>query len=112
MLGAACALIAVPALGGQAAGTVNAVNINGERNGAFVQLNIPVSFRYEPACPNANWAFIPATDSQYASIVASLLAAKMSGEVVTVYTVGCVSTAIDVQPRISSVDVGTRMSGT
>ncbi len=102
----------VTAVGGQATGTVNVVNINPAWNGAFVQLNIPVTQNYEPQCPNANWAFILVTDPFYASIVATLLTAKATGETVTVHTSGCVSGTYGSQPRITTVDYGTRMSGT
>jgi hypothetical protein len=100
------------AFAGQAVGTINVVNISAAWDGAFVQLNIPIGQHYESLCPNGNWAFIPRSDPFYASMIATLLAAKASGETVTVYTGGCVSAALGSQPKVTAIDYGTRMPGT
>ena len=100
------------ATAGQASGTVVTVTVNATWGGTFVQLNIPITQNYESQCPSANFAFIPANDPVYSSVVAALLAAKASGEVMTVYTSGCVTNQIGTQPRIAAVDYGTRMPGT
>jgi len=105
-----CSSLAATA--GQASGTVNVVTVNSAWGGTFVQLNIPVTQVYESQCPSANFAFIPVSDPLYASVVAALLAAKASGEVMTVYTSGCVTNQIGTQPKIVAVDYGTRMPGT
>jgi hypothetical protein len=100
------------AYGGQATGTVNSVNVNPGWGGVFVQLNIPTTQVYEPACPEANWAFLPISSPYYGSFLASFLAARASGETITVYTDGCVAASYGSVPHISLVDYGVRMSGT
>jgi hypothetical protein len=98
---------------GQATGTVSTVSPNTIWAGTFVQLNVPITQGYESQCPSANFAFIPSGDPVYSSVVAALMAAKASGEVVTVYTSGCVTVpGMGTQPRIFSVDYGVRMPGT
>ena len=105
--------LSLTATAGQATGTVNTVAPNTMWDGTFVQLNVPITQGYEPQCPSANFAFIPASDPVYSSVVAALMAAKASGEIVTLYTSGCVTVAgMGTQPRIFSVDYGVRMPGT
>jgi len=94
---------------GQATATVNTVNINEVWGGFFIQLNIPLTQSYESACPQANWAFVPLTDPFYASLLATALAARASGEIVTVSTNGCVATSVAPVPKITSIDYGVRM---
>lgn len=101
-----------PAMAGQATGTINVVNISPAWGGAFVQLDIPPAQVYETQCPNANWTFIPISSNFYASILATLLSAKTSGDTVTVYTDGCITLTMGSQPLIWAVDLGQRMSGT
>ena len=105
---AASLLLAVAAHAGQATGTVNSVNVNPVWGGFFIQLNIPLTAVYETACPNANWAFLPLSSPYYTSFLAAALAARASGETITVYTSGCVQAAQGAQPLISNMDYGVR----
>ena len=94
---------------GQATSTVHTVNVNKDWNGVFIQLDIPLTFNYEPACPSANWAFVSMTDPFYNSWLAIALAAKASGATLTIYTSGCFSSALGSQPKITNIDYGVRM---
>jgi hypothetical protein len=100
------------AYAGSATGTVNVVNTNSLLGGVFLQLNIPPTFNYEPSCPSPSWAFIPSTDPLYPSLLATMLAAKASGDTITVVTSGCVAISGSAQPRIVAIDYGTRLPGT
>jgi len=100
------------AAAGAATGTVNVIDTNSGWGGTFVQLNISTTFNYEPSCPNPTWAFIPSSDPQYTSHLALLFAAKASGETITITTSGCASTTLGQQPRIQTIDWGTRFPGT
>jgi hypothetical protein len=99
------------AYAGSATGTVNAVQIS-NLDGAFLQLNISPTSNYEPGCPQPSWAFIPSSDPLYSSFLATTLAAKASGTTIAVSTSGCVAISGSQQPRIISIEYGTRMPGT
>jgi hypothetical protein len=117
VLGERLALLAViafwgvAAYAGSATGTVNVIQIS-SLGGAFLQLNISPTFNYESGCPSPSWAYIPSSDPLYSSFLATMLAAKASGTTITVTTSGCVAISGSQQPKIISIEHGTRLSGT
>jgi hypothetical protein len=96
------------ARGGDATGTVNAVNVNRDWGGVMVQLNIPLTQNYEAGCPLGNWAFLPNTDPFYNSMLATLIGAKLSGTSARIFTAGCVNTPHGLAPLILWIDLGIR----
>ena len=52
---------------------------------------------------------MPMTDPYYASLLATALAAKASGETVTVTTSGCVAANGGSVPKVATIDYGVRM---
>src|SRR5262252_5150966 len=73
---------------GQAAGVVRTVNVTVAWGGFMVQLDNPITANFETTCPFSNWAFMGANEPLYKSMLATLIAAKASGERITVYTDG------------------------
>jgi len=93
---------------GLAAGVVKSVNVNSQWAGLMVQLDNALSANFESQCPFSNWAYLSIDDPFYKSILATLLAAKASGEPIVVYTSGCTTAPYGSVPRIAGVDYGLR----
>jgi hypothetical protein len=87
-------------------GRVNLVNVNSDWGGFMVELNNGAQFT-EPGCPT-NWAFMPRTDPMYKEMLATLMAAKLSGDNVWVFTRGCYLGGLFPIPQIVIVDPGVR----
>jgi hypothetical protein len=104
-------LLVVRANAGNATGTINMVEVS-SIGGVFLQLNISATFNYEPTCPSPSMAYLPSSDPLYSTFLATMLAAQASGSVITVTASGCVGISGSQQPRISDIQLGTRLPGT
>ena len=105
----ALGLFSQPAYAGQNTGTVLVVNVNKTLNGLAMQLDVPLTSNYESSCPWNNWIYLPISDPFYPSVLATLLAAKASGETIVVYSGGCVQSPSGMLPVIATIDYGTRV---
>jgi hypothetical protein len=105
-------------------GVVCDVNINTTWAGVMVEMSTSQSFcanngaflAFETGtglvCSGAAFAYMSVNDPLFRPTVASLMAARLSGMVITVTTAGCVQAPLGPMPQIAVIEFGTRVPNT